>query len=404
MAHFMGIHRFSEPFYRDRGHVEPSTERANIAQCLQHLSCSSSWWCGIHPGLSPHVHGALVSSFDCHDSADRCSDLLAFIERQVFQLAYSPAADPSKDCDLKASIMCLQKRLDEWWHEFGHGRNLAEEPPAGEASWLTSMPFTWLERAIRFHTLRILMIWATSDALRDSDGLVLVDARCCLRLWTEVPNSVQDVGGFAHVARYVDQAPVPDLASENCSPNATHVPSLLVAYPPVAPMQLLFSLVQRARAAAAWNSSSTVLSNVEGDLVLLGRFQRDVLEVVDLGLEPDSPIAQLTKFTKVLHDVAVAIGSSASSDTLMFGGTSWAMAGSRGTLFDEGAAQGGLDFRSSAQSLMEGRPKKGATELDLDTLEHPISEDALTPSINFHFDMNEMGDEFFNDMASADVP
>lgn len=97
---------------------------------------------------------------------------------------------------------------------------------------------------------------------------------------------------------------------------------LLLAYPPVAAMQLVISLIQNAKSPATRESSSTALSSSEDDMALLSSFIQDVFDVIDIGLEPNSSVAQLSRFTKILHDIAVAM-KSASSHSLIFGMSAW---------------------------------------------------------------------------------
>lgn len=198
----MGIYCVPQPVNSQNEHAASPSEKACVSQCLTILGCSSSWWAGIHPNLPYYNACPPATSLGSNASGDRCNNALAFIEAQLFQLAYSQTANLSKVTDLTTASMGLHQQLDKWWDEFGEGRNLSHHPSDSEVEWLDAVSSAWIERAIRFHTLRILLIWSNSESVEDSD-MALVDARCCLRLWVRALNSTQELASFAKFPRYV---------------------------------------------------------------------------------------------------------------------------------------------------------------------------------------------------------
>ncbi|KAJ3490407.1 hypothetical protein NLG97_g5788 [Lecanicillium saksenae] len=320
---------------------------------------------------------------------DHGNSTLTFIEAQLFQSTYSQTSDLSRVSGLTATIMGLQQQLDKWWDEFGEGRKMSQHPSNCEAEWLDTMSSMWIERAIRYHTLRILLLWSTAESLEDSNT-ALLDARCCLRLWVRALNSTQELASFAQF------------------------PRLLVAYPPVAAMQLVMPLIQSGKAPETQNSPNKASTNSEDDIALLNSFIRDVLDVIDLGLEPNSSAALLSRFTKVLHDIAVAM-KSAPSHSLTFGMEAWAAASFSGKFIEyplirnsianccpasmlaDGAAQAIHKPRSAASVAAD--PERQDTGLGCDLFCQQQS-DSLAASWEFPIEMSDMGEGFFNGITS----
>ncbi|RYO74616.1 hypothetical protein DL764_010769 [Monosporascus ibericus] len=277
LARFIGL---------DQSHLsieDPDFEdvqrRCDLLQCMCMIGTSVSWISGVRQVYFAAEMPAILASTDIQALAvtgvnwrDRLR--LAWIEDQVFALLYSHNFQSRKPDEILDSIAVLQRELDEWWNDCAPDRDVNDADVANVSSASPRREF-YVEQAISFHSVRLLLSWPVSDRY-GGPLAALEESRICMKLFARAWDSGTDLGRYASLSR------------------------LIVSYPPLAFIRLLMHVIDDVDGKAD--------SSVDDDFELLRSFALMVKTVATLS-DPRSHIARLDALVRPLVIFAAAAHS-----------------------------------------------------------------------------------------------